>query len=417
MYVCRVHYPIPLNHSGPPNLQVMQKNIFQLRSEVVILRNAKISLEEEVINLKQIHQHTENNDVKNYGEKGLALGLMGGAELSHKMRCRCPEEEDQVLIGELRLRIGVLEETLEETRADHLKIVEKLQAENNFLQQKLNSSGKYEERLEDEIYLLTHGSSVPPGRKSQPQIGCVTCKRKDEMKRKISLNLWNSGDNAAASRRGIKTNLANLVGRRRVGSPGISPLPIMRRSRSFSPSPSRKVSFDPTAYIREKKLKQDRMAQLRLEKIKSELQIRARDSSTSSGDGNDNKLKSRTRSISRESRGSQRSSLVVGVGGRAVSRSPLSHGRTRSSNMIINRKLENAKEISERLSRERNRSLGRRGGLVFTKNHQSPTLSSKNKMNSQIPIRSLHAHVDNLVSQELPRLRRSTRRNEIDMAE
>lgn len=85
--------------------------------------------------------------------------------------------------------------------------------------------------------------------------------------------------------------------------------------------------------------------------------------------------------------------------------------------MIINRKLENAKEISERLSRERNRSLGRRGGLVFTKNHQSPTLSSKNKMNSQIPIRSLHAHVDNLVSQELPRLRRSTRRNEIDMAE
>jgi len=45
---CRVHYPIPLTYSGPPDPLVMQNNIRKLMSEVSQLKNAKNELQEEL---------------------------------------------------------------------------------------------------------------------------------------------------------------------------------------------------------------------------------------------------------------------------------------------------------------------------------------------------------------------------------
>lgn len=133
----------------------MQKNILQLKSEVVALRNAKSSLEDEVGILKQtqtagyIPEGMKSSNFfcsnefmanqlrqQSMNQKFISVDFLGSE--SGKMKDRCPE--DQVLFEKLTQRLNILEDKLNAERADHLSKIESLQAENDFLRQKVGRS-------------------------------------------------------------------------------------------------------------------------------------------------------------------------------------------------------------------------------------------------------------------------------------
>jgi cell division protein FtsB len=124
----------------------MQNNIFQLRSELATIKSAKNELEDEVNILKQAQgfsfppKNPINSNLRSNNPTFINLRHFQNEKDERRvnqanvdlMKSRCPED--------LALRISNLEDKLCQERSDYENKIEKLQAENDFLRQKVGHS-------------------------------------------------------------------------------------------------------------------------------------------------------------------------------------------------------------------------------------------------------------------------------------
>lgn len=181
----RVHYPLPLSYSNPPDLSVMQNNIMKLKAEVTSLRSAKKELEDRLESFKlsggmpQQHSHENNNDemlpIRSKGEAGRMeeigqiSAMINHAENNGNRIVNGPGEKIMSggvvdyptsnttstvssssscsicsnLMPQLKATIRDLESAISIEKKKHRQAMEKIEAENHFLRRKVGQYYHY----------------------------------------------------------------------------------------------------------------------------------------------------------------------------------------------------------------------------------------------------------------------------------
>ncbi|ODM99467.1 Coiled-coil domain-containing protein 61 [Orchesella cincta] len=378
----KVHYPLPLNYSNPPDLSVMQNNIITLKAEVTSLKNAKVDLENQLESFKSgslPNSHENNNTTTNHHLKSVdkMMKISDESNECKKPSERNSNEEDGLvspcskcldLMNSMQARVSELENVISTERDEHLKTMENLKNENHFLRHKVEAAEKYELELWTQIQELkekvVQSSDLGKEKMQEGKKGNIPRNRfhqsrhdlfyynsktsslasRSRVVRNLSAspatslrnNTNNNNNNAENARRPSTTNRGNSnAARNRSSFAQHVEKPIRSRSnstgsygtvdavnikdsdyiqkcilqqlkdiknyrsrsssyhsinfrrnnrmeqgahRNYSLSPSPSKRFNPTAYVKEKKQKLTKIADMRLQKIESRIRSGSRPS-------------------------------------------------------------------------------------------------------------------------------------------
>ncbi|CAL8074823.1 unnamed protein product [Orchesella dallaii] len=210
----KVHYPLLLNYSNPPDLSVMQNNIITLKAEVTSLKNAKVDLENQLESFKSgclPNSHENNNvnhnlmirdkainDESREPTKSRAIHSNEGDGLDAEDPCsKCLD-----LINALQSKVHELENVVSIERDEHLKTMDNLKNENHFLRHKVEAAEKYELELWTQMQELkekvARASALGKGRKQEESKDIIPRNRFHQSRH--DLFYYNSKTSSVASR-------------------------------------------------------------------------------------------------------------------------------------------------------------------------------------------------------------------------